>query len=1310
MANITQKPLSENPLIDSLLWVGWKWADPVITYAFPTSLKNGGYTQAISDFQALDATDPYVLGTHAAFSQIRSFTNLRALEMQGGNSLANADIKVAMSSEMNVGRQANGAPPTPGYGDKAGQIFVAPPDGIDPSHTMMHEIGHTLGLKHPFDPMTTTLDASLDSWEYTVMAYSSANSDAPSTYMQLDIQALQYLYGANYDYNATDTTYRWDPESGEMLVNGIGQGVPVNGKIFMTVWDGGGVDTYDFSSYTTDVAINLTPGASSLASFAQLASYSGKIASGNVYNALLFEGDERALIENAIGGSRDDTLIGNDASNRLEGGAGEDTLHGAGGLDTLIGGADDDIYLLDDVARISAGGLLVGEGFDTVVEGADEGIDTVLVGHVAGSLLDHTHYTLPDNVENGIVISVLGFSIPANAFDPFDITGNELNNELTGNDAANTFIGLDGKDTLDGHGGLDTLIGGADNDTYILHDVSRTSGLFVGEVYDTVIEEADGGVDTVKVSYAEGGLFDHTHYALPDNVENGTVEGFGVFDITGNDLNNELRGNSAANVLVGAGGNDVLYGSEGLDELVGGAGDDTYYLTDVSRLDGLFVGEVYDAVVEAAGEGNDWIEIGPVEGALFNHTSYTLPENVENARVHDGTPFDVIGNELDNTLIGSEGVNTLNGLDGRDTLEGGAGLDTLVGGSDDDTYVLKDVSKIGGLLVGEVYDTVIEDTDGGTDLVQVGHVVGSLLDVTHYVLPDNVENGTITGVDAFDIIGNKLSNRISGNVGANALDGAGGRDYLFGKAGDDILHGGSGSDFLAGGFNSRIEATGFDGDDVIYGDAGDDLITVLWGNDVVHGGDDNDTLSFAEVKDNLTLDLSAGAVTYQEGGTTFDEHGNPIDSFSGQYTVTWDGIENLVAGKGTDVITGDANDNKLDGGLGADTVVLRGSRSEYTVTVLANGDIQIADRIAGRDGTDVLANVETLRFSDGDVTVSTLQSIVGTPGEDRLVGDAADNHLLGLAGDDVLIGNAGADILDGGGDVDTADYSRSVAGVSVDLASGAGHGGDAEGDTFIGIEHAIGSAFDDIFRGGSDRGQFLAGDGDDMMIGGSWFDWFEGGNGNDTFIGTGGQMAMFGGDGDDRMIGSQESTNYFDGGLGDDIMIGGNSVDYIADMTGGSEIMHGGAGNDMLDDFYGHSQLFGEDGDDFVAAAGGFGLLDGGAGDDYVTVANGDYVLVGGAGADKLEFAGTGSAEFSGGAGADTFTYRVGAGPITVSDFEDGVDHIFLWDHHYNGNVPLESLTIADGAEGAVVSWYGHSQMVLTGIQASQLDSSDFTL
>ena len=787
--------------------------------------------------------------------------------------------------------------------------------------------------------------------------------------------------------------------------------------------------------------------------------------------------------------------------------------------DVLIGGAGDDTYLLRTFPCSPSGGIAGRGGLRHLVEAADEGMDTVLVGHVAGSLLDHTHYTLPDNVENGRVLGFLGFILPPNAFDPFDLTGNELNNELTGNDAANTLVGLDGSDTLDGGGGLDQLIGGAGNDIYILGDITSpgSTACSSARCYDGVVEDAGGGTGHGEGQAASPGscsIIRTTRF--PTMWRMAWSRAPSAFDLTGNDLDNQLNGNRDANVLAGGGGGDALYGSDGLDTLIGGADDDTYWLTDVSRLDGPFFGEVYDTVVEAAGEGIDWIEIGPVEGLLFDHTRYTLPENVENARLHGDDPFDVTGNGLENRLIGSDGINTLSGLDGRDTLEGGDGLDTLIGGAGDDTYVLNDVSRVGGLFIGEVYDSVIEDVDGGTDLVQVGRAAGSLFDITRYVLPDNVENGRVDGIEAFDLTGNELSNRLEGNGAVNTLDGAGGRDFLFGNAGDDVVRGGGGNDFLAGGFNSRIEATGFDGNDIVYGDAGDDLIMVLWGNDTVHGGDDKDTLSFADVNGDLSLDLSAGSVSYGDGGIIRDELGNTVGGFAGQYTVTWDGIENVIGGAGSDVIGGDGNGNRLDGGLGADTAAFRGARSQYTITMLANGDIQVADGVAGRDGTDMLANFETLRFSDGDVAVSSLQAIIGTPGKDRLVGDGGANHILGLAGDD-----------------------------DPDRQRRRGHPRWRRGHRHRGLFGLVGRRHHEP-RDRHRPGRRCRGRHPDQhrargrqrirrhvpgrqptaatsspatattrMIGGSWFDWLEGGNGNDTFIGTGGHMVMFGGDGDD---------------------------------------------------------------------------------------------------------------------------------------------------------------------------------------------------
>ena len=162
------------------------------------------------------------------------------------------------------------------------------------------------------------------------------------TYMANDILALQTLYGANFSTQSGNTVYSWNPATGQEFINGVGQPAPGGGaggsanRVFMTVWDGGGNDTYDLSNYSTAVSINLNPGASSITSTTQLAYLgSGHYAQGNVFNAYLYNNDARSYIDNAIGGAGNDTLVGNPIGNTLAGGAGNDRITGGGGNDFI---------------------------------------------------------------------------------------------------------------------------------------------------------------------------------------------------------------------------------------------------------------------------------------------------------------------------------------------------------------------------------------------------------------------------------------------------------------------------------------------------------------------------------------------------------------------------------------------------------------------------------------------------------------------------------------------------------------------------------------------------------------------------------------------------------------------------------------------------------------------------------------------------------------------------------------------------------------------------------------------------------------
>jgi serralysin len=326
----------------------------------------------------------------------------------------------------------------------------------------VHELGHALGLKHPheswngFGPMP--LD--WDSMDFTVMSYRS-RTGAPSNlgytngtfdyaqgWMMLDIAALQAMYGADFSHRGGDTRYAWDPLTGETFIDGIGQGAPGDGaggsanRVFLTIWDGGGIDTYDLSNYAGGVAVDLAPGGFSILSAAQLATVDlrdGTTARGNVFNSLLHQDNPASLIENAIGGAGADTLRGNQAANRLEGGDGPDLLVGGAGADTLIGGRGDDTFAVHDQD-------------DRIIEdaGRDGGIDTLVV-----------ETPLAIALPAGVEILRLGGAGRAGG-------GNADNNLLLGNATANRLEAGGGRNVLEGRGGDDTLIAGPGADSFVL--------------------------------------------------------------------------------------------------------------------------------------------------------------------------------------------------------------------------------------------------------------------------------------------------------------------------------------------------------------------------------------------------------------------------------------------------------------------------------------------------------------------------------------------------------------------------------------------------------------------------------------------------------------------------------------------------------------------------------------------------------------------------------------------------------------------------------------------------------------------------
>jgi serralysin len=317
-------------------------------------------------------------------------------------------------------------------------------------HTLVHELGHALGLTHGHEGTGFgQLPPEVDMMEFSVMTYRSHDGAAAGRYsnqsesytqsfMMQDIAALQYLYGANFETNSGDTVYAWTPGSGQTLVNGIGAFETAGNRIFATIWDGGGVDTYDLSAYDADLTIDLLPGAQSGFGTAKLARLGdGEFARGNIFNARLFENDPRSLIENAIGGSGADVIRGNRADNRLEGGAAADTLYGRRGNDSLHGQQGHDMLAGGKAKdRLFGGnghdGLSGGRGADLLRGGAgDDRLygrrgDDRLFGGVGDDLLAGGMGR--DSLTGGAGRDIFEFRGPARAGSETGPTGSRISN------------------------------------------------------------------------------------------------------------------------------------------------------------------------------------------------------------------------------------------------------------------------------------------------------------------------------------------------------------------------------------------------------------------------------------------------------------------------------------------------------------------------------------------------------------------------------------------------------------------------------------------------------------------------------------------------------------------------------------------------------------------------------------------------------------------------------------------------------------------------------------------------------------------
>ncbi|MDI6623109.1 MAG: calcium-binding protein, partial [Brevundimonas sp.] len=290
---------------------------------------------------------------------------------------------------------------------------------------------------------------------------------------------------------------------------------------------------------------------------------------------------------------------------------------------------------------------------------------------------------------------------------------------------------------------------------------------------------------------------------------------------------------------------------------------------------------------------------------------------------------------------GLAGDDELIGMGGDDVLDGGAGDDHLIGGTGVDT-----------LLGGDGADTA--DYSGSVDRIAIDLTAGTAFGGdAHLDVLSGVEN--LTGTNS------TFKDFLTGDANANRLTGLAGDDELIGMGGDDILVGGAGSDLIAGG----------DGSDTADYSGSADRIAIDLSAGTAFGGDAHlDVLSGIE---NLT-----GTNSTFKDFLTGDANANRLTGLAGD--------DELIGMGGDDVLVGGAGDDFAHGGSGTDVFELQGLSGDYTVTAVAGG-YQVTDLVSGRDGSDLLIEVETLRFSDGSTMALPVAGLALAPVSPAMAGE-----------------------------------------------------------------------------------------------------------------------------------------------------------------------------------------------------------------------------------------------------------------------------------------------------------------------------------
>ena len=1114
--------------------------------------------------------------------------------------------------------------------------------------TLLHEIGHAIGLSHPAaynasadGNITYTNDALYyeDSRQYTVMSYFSetwtggnfGNRYASAPLLD-DIVAAQRLYGANMTTRTGDTTYGFNSTAGQVWFNAA----TASSALIFCAWDAGGNDTFDCSGYANNTIIDLRQGA-----FSNVGGLSG-----NVSIAI------GAVIENAIGGAGAEEIRGSSGDNRITGGAGNDRIDGGLGTDTAVFSGPLSAY------------TLAWSGGQVTVTGPD-GVDRIT------------------NVE---FLQFADQTVTATPTGSIRVSGDLSDDTMNGGADNDDLWGLGGNDTLNGAGGRDYLSGGMGNDT--LNGGDGDDVLIGGAGNDAL--NGGAGYDIVDYSYPTTILIGNVGVTV--NLETGVGSGgagadtfSGIEEIQGSDGDDIITGDGAANVIYARHGIDILSGGGGDDLLNAGAGGQTGGARDIIKavetanasiataisLTGAFDlannseiandrtiphatvvakahgGVEYYAVTVTAGETVNFdIDSASFDSTLrlFTSTGIELASNDDNAadggpatdsylshtfgaagtyyiqvaqwqaahlegaftseappvggsyRLHVSSPSQA---PVPNVASGS----TLNGDAGNDILEGGGLGDTLNGGSGDDS------------LRGSGGDDRIDGGEG-IDTAEFSHNrANSTFSVSGDVITITGPNGidTVTNVERFQfsdgvfnaagepvggpINGTSGRDTLNGTSGADVINGLGGDDFIGGLAGDDVLDGGDGADSIGGGA----------GNDTVHGGSGNDTISGDGGSDVLHGDDGDDFFLFSVNEAGGAAQVYGGSGTdtiiLRGGGASIDLTAN--GGSAGGTSISTNSIENvqfdgyIEAGGGPRLAYGSAANNAIVA-LNMRAAVTFEGRGGDDLLIAGSGD----DSLLGGDGDDTISGADGNDMIEGGAGADSLSAgrgadwVHGGDGNDVISGDGGSDILFGEGGDDAFLfavgETGGATQVYGGDGVDTIILRG--GGASIDLSANGGSAGGVAISTNsienVQFDGSVDSGGGARLAYGSEGANAIVALGIEAAV------TFEGRGGDDLLVGGGGADSLLGGAGSDTISGA-DGNDTIEGGAGADSLSGGLGADWI----------HGDDGNDVISGDGGSDILFGDGGDDAflfaVGEPGGSTQAYGGEGTDTIILRGG---------------------------------------------------------------------------------------------------------